>query len=115
MNATQSRQEPHSFDDIDAAVKAASTLSAPALAAAARETQALNGDLKPFTCIGHWQSDPSSPVIHHVMAKDGAAAIKAGEWAACEEAAKLVQSPVDPYVNTFVLVGHCEVFSTWAG
>lgn len=70
--------------------------------------------LKPFTCIGHWQSAPGEPIIHHVTATDALSAIKSGEEAAANDLGEPI-SPLDPYINTFVLAGHPEVLSSWAG
>lgn len=70
--------------------------------------------LKPFTCIGYFKSDPCQPFIHRVMATDALSAIKMGEEAAAKDLGEPISSD-DPYINTFVLAGHTEVLSSWAG
>lgn len=70
--------------------------------------------MKQFTIIGHFQSAPDQPHCFHVEAVDIPSAIRAGEQAAANETGEPI-SPVDPFVNTFVIAGHVEVLSSWAG
>lgn len=70
---------------------------------------------KPFTCIGHWQQSPGEATVFYVEATDVRSAIEAADEMAYVEANRLPPSQLDPYINLFVIEGHPEILSTWAG
>lgn len=70
--------------------------------------------MKRFTVIGYFPSAPCEPLCFHVEASDAASAIAAGEVKALEELGEPLD-PKDPFINTYVLEGHCAVLSSWAG
>lgn len=65
-----------------------------------------------YTTIGHFDSDPRSPLSYVVEASSPAAAIQAAESAAHDD---FPGSASDPFLNDFVIAGEAEILSTWAG
>jgi hypothetical protein len=68
--------------------------------------------MNPYTCIGHWDSEPDQPLIHQVTSEDIPGAIDAARRQAHEY---LGAAMTDHYQNTYVIAGHPEILSTWAG
>lgn len=69
--------------------------------------------LRPFTCIGYFKHSPHQPMSCEVDAVDVKAAILAADIKMQSEVPQDIDS-IEPFINTFVLRGHCEILSTWA-
>lgn len=65
-----------------------------------------------YTTIGHFDSDPRSPLSYVVDASSTAEAIQAAESEARRD---FPTSPADPFLNDFVIEGEPKILSTWAG